>query len=62
MIDVFELKHRLRHVLWIGGSPDSGKTSIASELARKYGLQVYHFDRHEMEHFGSRQSLSSTQH
>lgn len=46
-----DLKSRLRHVLWIGGPPDTGKTSIADRLASKYGLQVYHFDRHEMSHF-----------
>jgi hypothetical protein len=41
----------LRHVLWIGGPPDSGKTTIADMLAERYGLQVYHFDRHEPDHF-----------
>lgn len=46
-----ELKVLLKQVLWIGGTPDSGKTSIADALAEKHGLQVYHFDRHEMEHF-----------
>lgn len=45
------LQDLLGHVLWIGGPPDTGKTSIAALLAEKYGLQVYHFDRHEMEHF-----------
>lgn len=42
----------LGHVLWIGGPPDCGKTTIADRLAERHGLQVYHFDRHEMEHFG----------
>ncbi len=46
-----ELKAQLRHVLFIGGPPDSGKTTIADALAEQHGLQVYHFDRHEMEHF-----------
>ena len=41
----------LAHVLWLGGPPDSGKTAIAQILARKWGLQVYHFDRHEPAHF-----------
>ncbi|HUZ03668.1 MAG TPA: hypothetical protein VMU89_25265 [Thermomicrobiaceae bacterium] len=41
----------LAHVLWIGGPPDCGKTSIAARLAERHGLQVYHFDRHEPEHF-----------
>jgi hypothetical protein len=40
------------HVLWIGGSPDAGKTSIARTLADRYGLRAYHFDRHELAHFG----------
>ncbi len=40
----------LSHVLWIGGPPDSGKTTIANILAEKYGLSVYHFDRHEPAH------------
>lgn len=46
-----DLKSALSHVVWIGGPPDGGKTSIAALLARKYGLQVYHFDRHEPAHF-----------
>ena len=39
------------HILWIGGPPDGGKTSIAASLAQRHGLQVYHFDRHELDHF-----------
>lgn len=34
----------LSHVFWIGGSPCSGKSSIAQKLAAKYGLQLYHTD------------------
>ena len=41
----------LEHVLWVGGAPDSGKTSIATILAERHGFQIYHFDRHEMDHF-----------
>lgn len=37
-------------VLWIGGSPCAGKTSIAGALAAKYSLHVYHYDRHEPDH------------
>lgn len=45
------LQRALAHVLWIGGAPDAGKTSIANLLAEKHSLQVYHFDRHEPAHF-----------
>lgn len=38
-------------MLWIGGSPDAGKTSIAQRLSEQYGLQHYHFDRREPVHF-----------
>jgi hypothetical protein len=41
----------LPHILWLGGPPDSGKTSIAATLGQRYGVQVYHFDRHEPAHF-----------
>lgn len=45
------LRAALAHVLWIGGAPDAGKTAIASLLAEKYQVPVYHFDRHEPAHF-----------
>jgi len=34
----------LANVYWIGGSPCSGKSSIAEALAAAYGLQLYHAD------------------
>jgi 2-phosphoglycerate kinase len=40
----------LAHVLWMGGSPCSGKSSIAGMLAEKYGLQVYKCDDAFWEH------------
>jgi hypothetical protein len=46
------MKDALSHVFWIGGPPDCGKTTIAAILAERHGLQQYHFDRHEMAHFG----------
>ena len=37
-------------VLWIGGSPCAGKTSIADALAVAHHGVAYHFDRMEMAH------------
>ena len=34
----------LSHVLWMGGSPCSGKSSIAKILSDKYHLRTYHVD------------------
>src|SRR5258708_16092820 len=39
--------HDFAHVLWIGGSVCSGKTSAAKDLASRYGLRIYSFDRAE---------------
>jgi len=46
------MQEALAHVLGIGGPPDSGKTTVATIIAERHGLQEYHFDRHEMAHFG----------
>ncbi len=45
-----DIRKALLHVLWIGGPPDCGKTTVADLLAEQYGLQVYHMDRHELDH------------
>ncbi len=45
-----ELKERLTHVLWIGGATDTGKSTIAQNLANRYGLYVYHYDKMDAEH------------
>jgi hypothetical protein len=40
----------MEHVLWIGGPPCSGKTSIAHLLGGRHDLRVYHSDVHTWEH------------
>ncbi|MCW2964198.1 MAG: hypothetical protein JWO17_1450 [Actinomycetia bacterium] len=37
-------------MLWIGGGPRSGRSSIARELARRFDLQLYSVDEHEAAH------------
>jgi hypothetical protein len=44
------IDERLSHVLWIGGSTDSGKTSIARVLSEKHRLPVYHYDQADLRH------------
>jgi hypothetical protein len=36
----------LSHVLWIGGGPQAGKTTLSRLLAGKYDLRIYNFDLH----------------
>jgi dephospho-CoA kinase len=40
----------LQHVLWLGGAPGSGKTTLARRLARRHGLRHYNADAHTWEH------------
>ena len=40
----------MQHVLWIGGPPGSGKTSVATRLARRHGLRWYGADAHTWAH------------
>lgn len=40
----------LEHVLWIGGASASGKTTIATRLARRHGLRWYSADAHTWRH------------
>ena len=41
---------RLEHILWIGGAPVSGKTTVATRLARRHGLRWYGADTRTWEH------------
>ena len=40
----------LRHVLWIGGPPCAGKSSVATRIARRHGLRLYGSDTRTWEH------------
>ncbi len=40
----------LGHVLWIGGPPGAGKTTVASRLARTHGLRLYSADTRTWSH------------
>jgi shikimate kinase len=42
-----ELEQALSHVLWIGGATDSGKTTVSQLVARRYELELYHYDQHD---------------
>jgi hypothetical protein len=44
-------------VLWIGGPPCSGKTSIGRSLAARHDLRPYHSDAHTWEHHDAAVSL-----
>ena len=40
-----ELKKQLAHILWIGGATDSGKSTVAQNLAQRYGISICHYDK-----------------
>jgi 2-phosphoglycerate kinase len=44
------MRCNLEHIFWIGGSPCSGKSSVADLLGKRYGIETYRcdgaYDRH----------------
>ncbi len=40
----------MEHVVWLGGPPASGKTTVATRLARRHGLRLYSADTRTGEH------------
>ena len=44
--------------LWIGGSPCSGKSTIASRLSSRYGFGLYHCDEHWDRHLASASAVA----
>jgi hypothetical protein len=43
---VDDVRERLSHVLWIGGGPQAGKTTLSRLLAGKWDLKIYNLDWH----------------
>jgi hypothetical protein len=42
-----DVRDALAHVLWIGGGPQVGKTTLSRLLAGKYDLKIYNLDWHD---------------
>lgn len=49
-LDVHARRSALAKVLWIGGPPDAGKSTVAARLGAQQGLPVYHFAPRERDH------------
>jgi len=43
-----DIRDALSHVLWIGGGPQAGKTTLSRLLAGKWDLKIYNLDWHQV--------------
>jgi len=50
------MRARLAHVLWIGGGPQAGKTTLSRLLAGKWDLKIYNLDWHAVREHDRRPS------
>lgn len=41
---MFDVRRKLGHVFWLGGSPCAGKSTVGEILASRFGLDVYRVD------------------
>ncbi len=54
MLDQLQVAHELSHVIWIAGSPGSGKSTISHTITRIYVFLDYHVDALAENHFARR--------
>jgi adenylylsulfate kinase-like enzyme len=54
MPDQQDIARKLSHVLWISGSPCSGKSTISHTIARIYVFVDYHVDAWDGNHMARR--------
>ena len=60
MVAQSELAQKLSHVLWIGGSPCAGKSTISHTIAQIYVFLDYHLDAWSSNHFARRVASGDT--
>ena len=53
------MRARLAHVLWIGGGPQAGKTTLSRLLAGKWDLKIYNLDWHAVRDHDRRDGAAS---
>ena len=54
-----DVRARLAHVLWIGGGPQAGKTTLSRLLAGKWDLKIYNLDWHAVRDHDRRDGAAS---